>query len=135
MAGLYALLYCFENSVRDLVAQRLNDEVGENWWTEKVAPNIQKSAQAVNDKAVGNAWLDGAKGRMIDFTTFGQLVKIIIDNWTHFEYLIPSQAWLNQKMNEMEDVRNFLAHSRMLSNREFDRMVLYIEDWNRQIGL
>lgn len=135
MARLYALLFCFENSVRDLVSDRLAEIEGENWWQTKVAGSIQKSAQTTYDKAVANAWLDGAKGRMIDFTTFGQLVKIIIDNWQHFEYLIPSQAWLNQKMGEVEDVRNFTAHSRMLSDREFERMVMYIDDWNRQIGL
>jgi hypothetical protein len=135
MASLYALLFCFENSVRDLVADRLADVAGEDWWSKKVSPNIQKSAQGIYEKASANAWLDGAKGRIIDFTTFGQLVKIIIDNWIDFDYLIPSQSWLNQKMNEMEDIRNFLAHSRIVSQREFDRMTLYIEDWNRQVGL
>ncbi|MES2835709.1 MAG: Swt1 family HEPN domain-containing protein [Pseudomonadota bacterium] len=135
MAQLYALLHCFENAVRDLVVQRLSEVEGENWWQTKVAPNIQKAAQQVYDKAVSNAWLDGTKSRLVDFTTFGQLVKIIIDNWADFEYIIPTQSWLNQKMGEMEDVRNFVAHSRNLSQREFDRMLMYVEDWNRQVGL
>lgn len=135
MARLYALLFCFENSIRDLVAERLSEVGGENWWEERVSPTIKKYAQGIYDKAIASAWLDGAKGRMIDFTTFGQLVKIIIDNWSEFDYLIPSQSWLNQKLNEVEEVRNFIAHSRMLSDREFERMVMYIDDWNRQIGL
>ena len=111
------------------------DVAGEDWWQKKVSANIQKSAQSVYDKAVANAWLDGSKTRMVDFTTFGQLVKIIIENWNDFEFVIPTQSWLTQKMGEIEDVRNFLAHSRALSDREFGRMAMYIEDWNRQVGL
>ena len=135
MAGLYALLYCFENAIRDLVVERLQEVHGEDWWKQRVSAAIQKATQSVYDNATTNAWLDGAKGRLIDFATFGQLVKIIVENWEDFKYIIPTQAWLNQKMNEIEDVRNFIAHSRLLSSREFDRMALYIEDWNRQVGL
>src|SRR5262245_57449855 len=32
MTYVYAIYYCFENLVRDLVAQRLVERKGENWW-------------------------------------------------------------------------------------------------------
>jgi hypothetical protein len=134
MSRFHALIFCFENSVRDLVAQTLEDRIGDQWW-QNVAPAIQQHAQRIYDKAVSSAWLEGNKARMIDFVTFGQLKKIIIDNWPHFQHLIPTQHWMGQKFDEIEDVRNYVAHSRLVSERELGRLILYIEDWNKQVGI
>lgn len=38
-------------------------------------------------------------------------------------------------MDEMEKARNFIAHNRMLLPSEFQRLYMYINDWNRVIGL
>ena len=38
-------------------------------------------------------------------------------------------------MDEMENVRNYIAHNRMLLPSEFQRMYMYIADWNAVIGL
>jgi hypothetical protein len=38
-------------------------------------------------------------------------------------------------MDELEKVRNFIAHNRMLLPSEFARTYLYIADWNKTIGL
>ncbi len=38
-------------------------------------------------------------------------------------------------MDELEKVRNFIAHNHMLLASEFHRVYLYIADWKRAIGL
>ena len=38
-------------------------------------------------------------------------------------------------MDELEKVRHFIAHNRMLLPSEFQRLYMYIADWNRVIGL
>ena len=38
-------------------------------------------------------------------------------------------------MEELEKARNFIAHNRMLLPSEFQRLYMYISDWNRVIGL
>ena len=48
---------------------------------------------------------------------------------------MPSQHWLKQRMEEMEKARNFIAHNRVLLPSEFQRLYMYIADWNRTIGL
>ena len=60
---------------------------------------------------------------------------IIIDKWALFESIVPSQHWLKQRMDELEKVRNFIAHNRMLLPSEFQRVYLYIADWNKSVGL
>lgn len=63
------------------------------------------------------------------------LATIMVEKWEYFESIIPSQHWLMQRMEELEKSRNFIAHNRMLLPSEFQRMYMYIADWNRVIGL
>jgi Swt1-like HEPN len=134
MSSLFAVLFCFENSVRRLVQERLEERHGAGWWEQKVASSVRTSAEKTQKNAISNTWLDGVGKGMISFLTFGQLRKVIVDNWPDFEDLIPSQPWLAQRMDEIEAVRNYVAHSRTVSERELARLTMYIEDWNRQIG-
>ena len=46
-----------------------------------------------------------------------------------------SEEWKGKEMDEMEKARNFIAHNRMLLPSEFQRLYMYIADWNRVIGL
>ncbi len=135
MARLYALLHCFENSIRDLVSERLLEKHGENWWQNAVSAKIQKYAADVRQKAIEQSWLDGDKGAMIDFVTLGHLTDIMVNSWSDFEEILPGQDWLRQRMNEIENIRNFAAHGRVIGEREYNRVLMYIEDWRMQIGL
>ena len=58
-----------------------------------------------------------------------------IENWADFTDLIPSQHWLKQRLEEMEKARNFIAHNRVLLLSEFQCIEMYVNDWNRQVGL
>jgi hypothetical protein len=42
---------------------------------------------------------------------------------------------MNQRMAELEKARNFVAHNRMLQPTEFQRIYMYVSDWNKVIGL
>jgi Swt1-like HEPN len=81
------------------------------------------------------AWLEGEKADLLGFADFGQLAQIVIAKWDHFKDIVPSQHWLKQRMDELEKARNFIAHNRMLLPAEFQRIYMYIADWNRAIGL
>lgn len=134
MSRLYAVLFCFENEIRDLIRETLQEKVGPNWWDE-ISPKIQKHAQGRQETALKDSWLEGEKQDILGFVDFGMLAAIIIDKWQHFENIIPSQQWLKQRMDELEKSRNFIAHNRMLLPSEFQRIYMYIADWNRVIGL
>lgn len=38
-------------------------------------------------------------------------------------------------MTELEKARNFVAHNRRLLPTEFQRLYMYVSDWNKIIGL
>jgi hypothetical protein len=135
MSRLYALLFCFENSVRELIKERLLERYAVDWWTKGVPAAVQKHAETRQKDAESNSWLDAPSRELLSFTEFGHLADIIMNQWELFSDLIPSQHWLKQRMEELEKARNFLAHNRLLLPGEFQRVEMYITDWNRMVGL
>jgi hypothetical protein len=134
MARLYAVLHCFENEVRTLIRETLAEKDGADW-LEKLPKKVKEFAESRQKTAFDDSWLEGEKSDLLGFVDFGQLTTIIVDKWAYFESVIPSQHWLKQRMDELEKVRNFIAHNRMLLPSEFARIYLYIADWNRGVGL
>jgi len=137
MARLYAILHCFENELRTFIKEAMDEQVGPNWWsnTNHVPTNVTKTAETRQKTALKDSWLEGDKADSLGFVDFGDLAKIIVHNWTIFSDVIPSQEWLKQRMFELEKARNFIAHNRMLLPTEFQRMYMYVSDWNKLIGL
>jgi len=134
MARLYALLHCFENEIRELIRETLEEKVGLDW-ADKLPSKIKDFAESRQKTAFGDSWLEGEKSDLLGFVDFGQLASIIIENWSHFESIVPSQHWLKQRMDELEKVRNFIAHNGVLLPNEYQRVYLYVADWNKAIGL
>ena len=136
MARLYAVLHAFENEIRSLIRDTLDEKLKANWWdTIAVPAGVKKIAESRQKTAEKDSWLEGAKADRLEFVDFGDLSNIIIQNWDLFKDIIPSQDWIRQRMTELEKARNFIAHNRMLLPNEFQRIYMYISDWNKVIGL
>lgn len=133
MARLYAVLHCFENEVRNYVRDTLYEKHGAQW-TDKVPQKIRDHGETRREQATRDSWLEGEKTDILGYVEFGHLAQIIVANWEYFE-VIPSQHWLKQRMDELEKVRNYIAHNRMLLPGEFQRLYMYVADWNRVVGL
>jgi hypothetical protein len=133
MARLYSVMFCFENDVRDYIRETLTENVGVDWW-DKLPVKIKTHAESRQAIALKDSWLEGEKIDLLGFVDFGMLGNIIIEKWEFFGSIIPSQHWLRQRMDELEKTRNFIAHNRMLLPSEFQRVYMYIADWNRITG-
>lgn len=134
MGRLYTVLHCFENEIRSLIRETLEEHEGADW-AEKLPPKIKQFAEKRQKDAITDSWLEGEKSDLLGFVDFGHLSQIIIANWALFEAIVPSQHWLKQRMDELEKARNFIAHHRTLLPSEFQRIYMYIADWNRVIGI
>jgi hypothetical protein len=134
MARLYAYLNCFENSVREFVRDRLEDNHGTNWWDTSIPSKIRTQSDNREADAAKNSWLEGQNKGKIYWIDFGQLADVIIANWNDFADVIPSQAWIQMKFIELEKARNFIAHNRLLLPAEFARIEMHLADWDKQIG-
>jgi hypothetical protein len=65
---------------------------------------------------------------------FGDLAKLIINNWEEFDDLLPNQSWVQSRLDEAERSRNVIAHTNILSSEESSRLEMYLRDWIKQIG-
>lgn len=134
MARLYAVLFCFENEIRDFIREALEEKEGLDW-QDKLPQKIKEHAEGRRDTALKDSWLEGEKSDLLGFVDFGQLAQIIVAKWDLFKNVVPTQHWLKQRMEEIEKARNFIAHNRVLLPSEYQRLYMYIADWNRVIGL
>lgn len=134
MARLYAVIHCFENEVRALIRETLEEKEGLDW-TEKLPQKVKQYAESRQKTALDDSWLEGEKSDILGFVDFGHLATIVLEKWKYFDALIPSQHWLKQRMDELEKSRHFIAHNRVILPSEFQRIYMYIADWNAVIGL
>ncbi len=96
---------------------------------------IKEHAEGRKDTALKDSWLEGEKTDLLGFLEFGHLAQVILNKWDYFQDIIPTQHWLKQRMDELEKVRHFIAHNRMLLPSEFQRVYMYVADWNHVVGL
>lgn len=135
MSRLYVAFFCFENSVRELVAQKLRDAHGDSWWDTKVPPNIRQKVTGRKTQETKNKWHQPRSRSNINYTDFGDMPGIILNNWPDFEDLFDSQEWVKSRFGDMEKSRNVIAHNNVLEDAEIDRIRLYLQDWARIVGL
>lgn len=131
MADFYVLYYAFENSIRRLIAGRLSEKHGMNWWDTAAVPEGVK----VNVKDKQNKEKDTLMSIRSDdplsYTNFGELIDILNKNWTDFSDLIRSQKAMQQVLGQFNLIRNIIAHSCELNEDEIIRLKLLIKDWLR----
>ncbi len=73
MARLYAVLYGFENSVRELIVARMLENTGVDWWDKCVPTSVKKYAESRKAAFEKNSWLEGAPAPLIYYVDFGNL--------------------------------------------------------------
>jgi hypothetical protein len=132
MTYAYCLFYCFENSVRELVAQRLSERKGADWW-QQIPIKVQQRVENKKQEIESNKWHQTEIGADVNHTLFGDLASIIIAQWQEFEELFPSQDWVRVRLNELERSRNVIAHGNLLPEAEIERLEQYLGDWVRQV--
>src|SRR5262245_36708231 len=114
MARLYVAFFCFENSVRELVAQKLRDAYADTWWDTRVPPNIKSKVENRKIEEQKNKWHQPRSRSNINYTDFGDMPGIILNNWIQFEDIFDSQDWVKARFGDMEKSRNVIAHNNVL---------------------
>lgn len=135
MARLYVAFFCFENSVRELVAQKLRDAYGDTWWDTNVPGGIRSKVENRKKQEEKNKWHQPRSRANINYTDFGDMPGIILNNWPLFEDLFDSPEWVKARFGDMEKSRNVIAHNNVLEDAELERIRLYLQDWARIAGL
>ena len=134
MASVFTAFYCLENSVRELITERLLARKGTEWWNLAVPGKIKTAVQKLKDKENSTRYHTPRSIAPIGYTMFGNLAQIIIANWDEFSDLFPDQAWISSRFNDLEMSRNIIMHTGTLPQIEIDRIESIVRDWIRQVG-
>jgi hypothetical protein len=135
MGQVYELLYCLENSVRELVERTLRESLGpEAWWDQGVDEAIRKGAEKRKQDDLRARW-HGPRGEsLLNYVDFPQYAEIIVARWSEFEVLIGDKDWLANYFGEMNRTRRALAHTGTLTEADVERMELRVREWVRVVG-
>lgn len=134
MASVYQAIFCIENTLRSFIVERMSERYGLDWWEEKVGSKIKKAVKSLKEEEQKNKFFSSRSDSEIGYTMLGNLGSIITDNWEDFSDIIPNQAWLNSRMQDLEMARNIVMHTGVLPQDEIERITSIVRDILRQIG-
>ncbi|MEJ1961026.1 MAG: Swt1 family HEPN domain-containing protein [Gammaproteobacteria bacterium] len=129
MARHYKVFFCLEQSIRKLIVGAMEKTYGPDWWDGgKVNQHITAEVDALVAKEIDSG-MKQRSPRMIDYTTFGQLREIIIQNWDVFDKHLVSKNAVGNVMATLNRLRGPIAHCCPISDHEADRLALAVKDW------
>lgn len=134
MAELYSIIHCYENSARKLIEHILSSKLGSNWW-EIAANSNMKSKLASRKKVEGkNKWLTPRGSSPLFYLDWGDLLNLMRKYEDYFVPVIKDLKFVELRFEELERVRNIVAHNGVLpSDEDFQRVILSFNDWCRQV--
>src|SRR3989338_6112562 len=103
-------LYLFENNVRELIRILLEANYGGGWWREGIPPKVRAKCASRREEGLD----EEKEADLLSFADFFDY-KIIIESNRHiFANYIDIKEWCD-KLNDMEPIRNAIAHNRPLT--------------------
>lgn len=133
MARHYEIFYCLETSIRQLISDRLKEEVGTDWWEKSVPEHIRKNAED-NRRRESETGMTPRSDDMIDFTTFGERGQIINFNGKFFGDTFRDLKAVSRVLSSLNSLRSPIAHCCPLAEDEVSRLQISLKDWFRQMG-
>lgn len=131
MAVHYELFYCLEVSIRSLIREKLQAELGANWWDSADMPeNVRKNVKDNMQRDIDSGFTQRSDHE-IDYTNFGELAEIVRKNWIRFADIFNSDKAFNRVMHSLNLLRGPIAHCSPLAEDEVVRLKLTVRDWFR----
>lgn len=134
MSSIYTLLFCIENTLRNFIVERLAEQKGLNWWEDYVPKKIKDAAEKLKASEEKNKYHSTRGDSLIYYTLLNNLAQIIINNWDEFSDIIPNQAWIVSRMDDLAMCRNVVMHTGVLPQYEIERIESIARDFIRQLG-
>lgn len=132
MADYFVLYYCLENTIRRMIRDTLFIKHGANWWDTQVPVGVKEAVRERQEKEKDSVMSIRAVNDPLAYSTLGELIPIIENNWNSFSDQLRSKKAVQQTLTQLNQTRAVIAHSVELNDDEIQRMQLLIKDWLRQ---
>lgn len=125
----YKKFYYLERSIRILIEEVMQNSFGDNWWESidfRVKRNVENNLEYELDTSHTKR-----SERRIDYTTFGDLRKIISTHWDVFSIKFKRNLnSVNEVLIDLNRLRVPIAHCSPLVKKEVNRLEIRLDDWN-----
>lgn len=132
MAAHYAIFYCLENSIRELIVLRLEEVHGADWWNVGVPEPVRRNAEQNRKKEISTGFTPRSP-ELIDYSNFGELGEIIKNNWGIFGDMFQDIRAAERVLGNLNTLRAPIARCKALAEDEVLRLHLSLRDWFRQM--
>lgn len=134
MSEVYTYLYMVENSLRLFIETISKEKYGEEYIEHITIPtSLKRSIISRKEKEEDQKWLSVRGNNDLFYLDFKDISSLITNNWSIFQYYFPSQEFLVQKITEMADCRNLIAHNSFIGKNERDLIKVYYNAILKQI--
>jgi HEPN superfamily Swt1-like protein len=134
MGRIYELLFCLENSMRELIERTFKESDEFTDWTEGIEEKILNQARKREKEDQNAPWHGPRGGSILSYLDFPQLGDIILGQWDHFQDLFGDRGWCEYYFREMNPARRALAHTGDLSEFDVERMEMRVREWLMVVG-
>lgn len=134
MGRIYQLLFCLENSMRELIERTLKEIDTLAEWTDGIEAGILKGARKREEEDQEARWHGPRGASILNYLDFPDLGAIILDRWDDFEDLLGDRSWVERYFKEMNPTRRALAHTGDLTDFDVQRMEMRVREWLRVVG-
>ncbi len=134
MGQVYVAIHCLENSVRSLIRTVLKKTLGEQWWDKAASTEMKQKVITRKSRETKHKWLSSRGADELNYVDWGDLVTLMRKFPKEFEMFIGSTKFAELKLEELENLRNTIAHNGVLPDDEIARVELYLKDWCKQVS-
>ncbi|MHA1808802.1 MAG: hypothetical protein ACTSYH_00665 [Candidatus Heimdallarchaeaceae archaeon] len=126
MTPFYSLLYIIENILRLFTLNIIYENYG-NDDLSNIRLNTKQEDRIKERKTLERKkkWMRSRGDSDLFYLDFSDFSYIIENNWSLFKAYFPSVKWITQKLDEMSDCRNIIAHTGYLGDNEKAAIRLY----------
>lgn len=129
----YALLFVFEQYLRELVLETLSADGAQDWWL-LVPADVQEEVARLEETEESKSWMALGSRDKSALLTYPQLLRIIDHCWkSHFGELLRDKALL-QEARLISHLRNTICHMSLVSEEEIERIRQTMRDWFRMVA-
>ncbi|MDN3274757.1 Swt1 family HEPN domain-containing protein [Frankia sp. RB7] len=134
MARQYVIFYCLENSIRELISERLHELNGGDWWDKANIPGgVRENCKKNRDRELASGITPRSEA-MLDYSTFGELGDILSANSEIFGDMLRDLKAVQRIFTNLNTLRGPIAHCKPLAEDEVLRLHLGLRDWFRQMS-
>lgn len=128
----YKIMFELERRLRGFISNVLQENF-ETGWIKGIPTNILNKCEkrALREKETYQETSIEDSDLIINYADFKDLKEIIIKNWSIFEIYFVRKELIENKLEELEIPRNIIAHNRIISTIELNRISVYANDLKR----